>query len=282
MVHNGLPESEAPVLDVSERPAPGSPSASTPWTRSATARLAVIGLVAGAASGLFGIGGGLVMVPAMVMFASMRQHEAHASSLGAVVPIATVASIPFIATGFVSWPFAAAMAVTAMIGARTGARVMHRMSERQLRWAFIALMAVVAIRMLLGTDESTAAPPDLSTLLFLIPAFGIGLLAGIASALFGIGGGLVMVPLMVLTGLPQHLAQGTSLVAIVPTAIVGARAHQQRGFLDLRTVVPLAAGGLIGGFAASLVALELDPVILQRGLAILLAVAMIQLARRPG
>ena len=220
------------------------------------------------------------MVPAMVMLTSLRQHAAHASSLGAVVPIASVASIPFIAAGLVHWPFAAAMAFTAMIGARAGAGVMARMSERQLRGAFIVLMLFVAARLLIGVDNRVAPPEDIGAASFIVPGLAIGLLAGLASALFGIGGGLIMVPLMVLTGMPQHLAQGTSLVAIVPTALVGARAHRRRGYLEIRTVIPLAIGGLIGGFAASLVALELDAALLQRGLVVLLIVAVTQLARR--
>ncbi len=237
-------------------------------------------MIAGIASGLFGIGGGLVMVPAMVMLTSLRQHAAHASSLGAVVPIASVASIPFIAADLVHWPFAAAMALTAMIGARVGAGVMARMNERQLRGAFVALMLVVAARLLIGVDNRVAPLEDVGAASFIVPGLAIGVLAGLASALFGIGGGLIMVPLMVLTGMPQHLAQGTSLVAIVPTALVGASAHRRRGYLETRTVIPLAIGGLIGGFVASMVALELDAALLQRGLAILLVVAVTQLARR--
>jgi len=244
-------------------------------------RLGAIGLIAGIASGLFGIGGGLVMVPAMLTFTSLRQHEAHASSLGAVVPIASVASIPFIAAGLVHWPFAAAMALMAMIGARGGAAVMARMSERQLRVAFMLLMLFVAARLLIGADATGASPDETGAAAFLLPGLAIGLLAGLASALFGIGGGLIMVPLMVLAGMPQHLAQGTSLVAIVPSAIVGARAHQRRGYLQIAAVIPMGIGGVIGGFASSLVALGLDAALLQRGLAVLLVVAVTQLARRP-
>ncbi len=177
-------------------------------TGSSPAVLGAIGLVAGIASGLFGIGGGLVIVPALVMFTSLRQHEAHASSLGAVIPIATVASIPFIASGLVDWPFAIAMSLTAMIGARAGARVMARLSEQQLRIAFIVLMLVVVVRMVIGTDTAEGGPQPLDSLIALIPALMIGFLAGIASALFGIGGGLVMVPLMAIAGSPSTSPRG--------------------------------------------------------------------------
>lgn len=88
-----------------------------------------------------------------------------------------------------------------------------------------------------------------------IAAFGVAV--GVLSALFGIGGGLVMVPFMVLLldGFSQHLAEGTSLLVIVPTAIVGVIAHTKRGFVDFRAAGWLAAGGVIGAFLGARIAL---------------------------
>lgn len=84
----------------------------------------------------------------------------------------------------------------------------------------------------------------------------VGAAVGIVSALFGIGGGLLMVPFMVLVvGFDQHLAQGTSLAVIIPTAIAGVIAHHKRGFVDFRVAVALAAGGIAGVYAGTQVAL---------------------------
>ncbi len=84
----------------------------------------------------------------------------------------------------------------------------------------------------------------------------VGAAVGIVSALFGIGGGLLMVPFMVLVlGFDQHLAQGTSLAVIIPTAIAGVIAHHKRGFVDLRIAVLMALGGIGGVYAGTLVAL---------------------------
>lgn len=84
----------------------------------------------------------------------------------------------------------------------------------------------------------------------------VGALVGVVAALFGIGGGLLMVPFMVLVlGFDQHLAQGTSLLVIIPTALAGAIAHHKRGFVDLRVAALMAAGGIAGVYVGSQIAL---------------------------
>lgn len=87
-----------------------------------------------------------------------------------------------------------------------------------------------------------------------VAAFGI--VVGVLSALFGIGGGIVMVPFMVLLlDSSQHLAEGTSLLVVVPTAIAGVIAHTKRGFVDFRAAAWLGAGGVIGAFLGARIAL---------------------------
>lgn len=84
----------------------------------------------------------------------------------------------------------------------------------------------------------------------------VGVLVGIVSALFGIGGGLLAVPYMALVlGFDQHLAQGTSLAVIIPTALAGAIAHHKRGYVDMRIALFLAIGGVVGVSLGSRIAL---------------------------
>ncbi len=91
-----------------------------------------------------------------------------------------------------------------------------------------------------------------------------GLLTGVLSALFGVGGGLVMVPFMVLAlGSDQHLAEGTSLLVIVPTAIVGVIAHTRRGYVSFKHAALLAVGGVAGSFLGATIALQLEEGALQ-------------------
>jgi uncharacterized membrane protein YfcA len=112
-------------------------------------------------------------------------------------------------------------------------------------------------------------------LLLLVP---IGVAVGAFSAAFGIGGGLMMVPVMVIAyGLDQHAAQGTSLVVIVPTALVGAIAHHRRGLVDWRAAGFMAAGGIAGVFLGARVALATGAETLQTVFGVVVIAAGIRL-----
>jgi uncharacterized protein len=104
---------------------------------------------------------------------------------------------------------------------------------------------------------------------------GIGAAAGVLAGLLGIGGGLVMVPAMVLLlGFDQHVAQGTSLVVIIPAALSGSITHYRNGRTSLRDAALLAGGGVLGATLGSVLALSVDDTILRRLFALfLLAVA---------
>lgn len=100
-----------------------------------------------------------------------------------------------------------------------------------------------------------------------------GLVVGVVSALFGVGGGILMVPFLVLgLDLSQHTAEGTSLLVIVPTAIVGTVAHFRKGYVQAGTATRLAIGGAIGAVAGALVGLELSGRILRTMFAVLVAI----------
>src|SRR5919106_1150277 len=101
---------------------------------------------------------------------------------------------------------------------------------------------------------------------------------GVLSALFGVGGGLVMVPFMVLTlGSDQHLAEGTSLLAIVPTAIVGVTAHARRGYVSFKHAALLAVGGVGGSYLGATLALQLEEDVLKVVLGVLLVLTGVSL-----
>lgn len=113
-------------------------------------RLAAIGLAAGLLSGLFGIGGGIIMVPAMVLAAGMAQRNAAATSLAAIVPIAAVGAVIFGGARSVDLAAAGALTIGSLGGVQVGSRLMGRISERWLRIGFAAFIASVAIAMLLS------------------------------------------------------------------------------------------------------------------------------------
>ena len=113
-----------------------------------TPRLIAIGIAGGILSGLLGVGGGIVMVPLLVLWIGYGQRDAHALSLGAIIPISVAGVITFGAAGHVRWGEAAALAVGAIAGARVGAGALARINERHLKLVFGLFLAGVGVLML--------------------------------------------------------------------------------------------------------------------------------------
>lgn len=102
------------------------------------------------------------------------------------------------------------------------------------------------------------------SILLALSIIGVGLLVGMMSAMFGVGGGVVMVPFIVLVlGESQHLAEGTSLLVMIPTALVGVIAHHRRGFVSFRTGALVGLPGIAGALTGAWVAHQIDPSTLQ-------------------
>ncbi|HEV2757502.1 MAG TPA: sulfite exporter TauE/SafE family protein [Actinomycetota bacterium] len=114
------------------------------------ARFVAVGFAAGVGSGLLGVGGGTVMVPLLVAVAAFSQHRAHATSLAAIVPIASVAVVVFAAEGVVEYDTAALLALGSVAGAPLGARMMAAVGERSLEAAFGVFLVAVGIAMVAG------------------------------------------------------------------------------------------------------------------------------------
>jgi uncharacterized membrane protein YfcA len=113
-------------------------------------RLGAIGLAGGLFSGLLGVGGGVVMVPLLVLWAGYGQRDAHAVSLGAIIPISAAGVLTFGAAGEIRVWEALALAVGSIAGAQVGARLLARADERKLKLAFGVFLLVVALVMAVG------------------------------------------------------------------------------------------------------------------------------------
>jgi uncharacterized protein len=113
-------------------------------------RLGAIGLAGGLFSGLLGVGGGVVMVPLLVLWGGYGQRDAHAVSLGAIIPISAAGVLTFGAAGEIRAWEALALAVGSIAGAQVGARLLARADERTLKLAFGVFLLVVAVVMAVG------------------------------------------------------------------------------------------------------------------------------------
>ena len=112
-------------------------------------RLLLIGLAAGFFSALFGVGGGVVIVPLLVLVAAYPQREATGTSLAAIGVIALVGAVAYGLRGEVDLAYAALIGVPAAAGAVAGAKLQQRLPVRTLALGFTGLLVVVGVAMLL-------------------------------------------------------------------------------------------------------------------------------------
>jgi uncharacterized protein len=244
----------------------------------------VVGLGAGFLAGIFGVGGGILIVPALVLAAGMTQRLAHGTSLAAIVPISIAGVIGYATSDKIDWAVALLLIVGAAgIGAWLGTALLHRLPQRALALTFAAVLVVSAVRLAFDTSEATGRA-DLSV----AGAVGfilLGVLSGTLAGLLGVGGGIVMVPVMVLFGgIPAAIAKGTSLVVIIPTGLVGTSRNVKLGNADLRVALVVGLAGVASSFAASKISVELDETTSNRLFAALLAVVAVKMLwdnRRP-
>jgi uncharacterized protein len=214
----------------------------------------IIGVSGGFFGGLAGLGGGVIMIPMMTAFAGLTQREAHGTSLVAVVFTGAVGALTYFSHGTVDWRAALILAASAIFFARMGAVYAHSLPEERLRRGFGVFIIAVSLLMvakawLPGGRGGLSFGPQM--LVFLLTGTATGFLSG----MMGVGGGSIMIPAMViLAGMPQHLAQGTSLLAMVPVGITGALTHYRLGNIHSHLALGLAAGAMAGGFLGGTVA----------------------------
>ncbi len=109
-----------------------------------------IGLAVGLFSGLFGVGGGVLAVPAMVGLLSIRQHQAHGTSLAAIVVTSAVSGLVYALRGDIDWRLTAGLLVGTVIGVSIGARLMAKIPAQTLRKLFAVALLLTGLRMLVG------------------------------------------------------------------------------------------------------------------------------------
>ncbi len=246
-------------------------------SRGSILRLAIIGLVIGFFSGLFGVGGGVILVPLLIVFVGFTQRNASGTSLAAVLPTAIAGTIAYASHGSVDWIAGALLAAGAIGGSLLGTWLLHKIPQLVLRWIFVGFLLLVAARLFFLVPDRTAliefSPWAIAGLLAL------GVVTGILSGILGIGGGVFVVPaLMLVFGVGDVVAKGTSLLMMIPTAVTGTIANVRRGHSDLTSaaiVGLLAVPASIGGAA---LAWAIPPMLGSVLFALLLVYAALQLA----
>jgi uncharacterized membrane protein YfcA len=202
-----------------------------------------VGVAGGLLSGLFAIGGGIIMVPLLMALARFDQRRAAATSLAAILPASVVGSTTYLIAGEIDLLAGFFIAIGGIVGALIGSALLKRIPLVWLRWMFIVFILLVAARMVL------VSPVRGESLEFsMLVALGyvvLGLAMGILSGLFGIGGGIIVVPALIgIFAISDLIAKGTSLLVMIPTSAIGTVANWRAGTVDVRA-------GLIVGAAAT-------------------------------
>lgn len=212
----------------------------------------LVGVGAGLLSGLFGVGGGILVVPALVMILKLDNRRASGTSLGAVLPIAVSSLLTYWGQDNVDWSMALFLAIGGVLGAVYGTKLIHVLPRRVLGYLFLTVLVITAIRLYVPTDADGRSTIEfVSAVALIVVGFATGVLAG----LLGIGGGVVMVPFMIVafSEVPV-VAKGTSAAVIIPTSIIGTWRNWRADNIDHRvaTVVGLAGvpTAVAGGFVA--------------------------------
>lgn len=212
----------------------------------------IIGLSGGYLGGLVGVGGGIIMVPLMTWLVRFTQHQAHGTSLVAIVFTGLVGAGTYALHETVDWKAALILAATAIFTARYGALYAHSLADKKLKKAFGVFlvsisMILLAKRFFLGNIYELDGWLKIAVFLF------TGAVSGFISGMMGVGGGGLMVPLMVLlAGMEQHVAQGTSLLVMVPAGMIGAITHYRLGNVRSKIFWGLAAGAITGGYLGAM------------------------------
>ncbi|MBO0663271.1 sulfite exporter TauE/SafE family protein [Jiella sp. MQZ9-1] len=214
------------------------------------------GLTVGLVLGLFGGGGSILAVPLLVYVVGVSStHLALGTSAVAVAASALANLVPHARAGHVKWRCAAVFAASGILGALAGAHVAKAMNGERLLALFGIVMIVVGIAMLRrrSTEGNSAVRlTNESALKLLPPLVATGFAVGLFSGFFGIGGGFLIVPGLILaTGMPLAFAIGTSLVAVAAFGAATAASYAVSGFVDWRLVGLFVGGGLVGGFAGT-------------------------------
>jgi len=241
--------------------------------------LLLVGILGGILSGLFGVGGGIIMVPLLMTLARMDQRRASATSLAAIAPTTVVGAVTYGVAGHLDVVAGVAIAVGGIVGSLIGTRLLRTLPMGWLRWLFIALLIVVAVRLFFevpgrgsGIEYSWYAVLGLVAL---------GLVMGVASGLFGIGGGVIVVPVLVaLFGASDLLAKGTSLLAIIPASVTGTIANVRAQLVTLRDGLLVGIPAAVASLGGSALAFLLPPRVSTILFAILILGAVVQMVVR--
>ena len=239
------------------------------------AKLIAVGALAGVLSGMFGIGGGIVVVPLLTFWLHLHPKVASGTSLLMIVLPSLSGVALYGIDGHVDVLAALLLAAGSVLGAPVGVRILLRLPTWVVQVCFVAFLLVIAVSMLLVV-------PSRDAVLHLGWGMAAGLVAagfatGILSGLLGIGGGVIVVPLLVLVfGANDLVAKGSSLLMITATGLSGTISNVRRKNVDIPTALVIGVAAVATTALGVWIAETLPPAAANALFAVFLALIIVR------
>ena len=245
----------------------------------------LLGIAAGILSGLFGIGGGIVMVPSLIALFGMDILDANATSLTAMLlPVGVLGVIAYYKAGLVNIKESLWIAIGLFAGSFVGGELAIHLSESLLAKFYAGFLVYIALSYFdvftilknkLSTTANTVSSAPAPQKHFCGWAFlMVGIGAGVFAGMFGKGGGIIIVPLLI--GIFQYegkKAVATSLAALqLPVGLPSVVIYAQNGHMHLLPAALIAAGMVAGAFIGSKAGISLPSKVFKKVFAVFLIV----------
>jgi uncharacterized membrane protein YfcA len=257
---------------------PTSPERDRPTVRHLLL-LVLVGAIGGVFSGALGVGGGIVMVPLLLLLLSFDQRRAVATSLAAIVLSSISGAATYAIAGHTDLIAGVLLGAGGVAGTLLGTRLLKVLPIAVLRWGFIALLVVIAVRMFLVVpDRASEVEFGVATAVGLVVS---GIVMGVLAGLFGVGGGVLIVPLLIAVfGTSDLVAKGTSLLAMIPISIAGSIANVRNDLVRPLDGLVLGGTALLSSLGGAAIAFILPPWLSSLLFGIFVAATALQLTLR--
>lgn len=219
--------------------------------------------IASVIGSMVGLGGGFILVPLLRLVFGLPPAEAAGTSLVLVTANSGAGAFTYLLQKRVNVCLGLLFAAGGLPGSILGAVAAAHISASLFDWAFVVFLLVVAADMIFNAKHRMAArsehPSGSGKPMSYRAAVALGFGVGIVSSLFGIGGGVIVVPsLLYLSNLPAHAISATSHFVLILTAPTGLIVHGLQHDILRSDVIPLVAGGLCGGPIGARLSLKLE------------------------
>ncbi len=232
--------------------------------------LIAVGLGAGTLGSMLGVGGGIIMVPALT-FLNVPPTQAASTSLIAVTSTSISSTIEYSRQKRIDYRLSLEMAACAIPGGVLGAILSDYLPKESFKMYFGILLILTGLYILYRNFFLTQGTVNKRSVALRAVVFLAAFCSGIISSMFGVGGGIIFVPAMLLVlGLTMHRAAATSQLTLLMTSISGVLTHSYLGHPDYLQAAALSAGAFAGAQIGARISRMTEEMLLQRLLGIML------------